>query len=406
MYDKLLIPYEKDSSFSREYGSFVLQSGIYAHSRPSISLSKTLDGFRCPNWKELIKNGQDATTPISLATEQSLVSKNLPVLTYTRSVSGKVHDCRQNMWGINPTIIDLNGGSHPSVAEAFAIKAVNNKIKNSQKPINAQVMLGEARETLRLLRRPLSQSTALIKSFMKNVHDIKSTARRSKDVVSQLSRSWLEFRFAILPLCSDIEDIIAVLEKDGFERTHVKGVGASGFSTVQTTASSSWIHGSSTVVRTCDYLCNVIIRAGLIESIDSRQKGLKEVLNENLTDFSEVGLTLWELTPWSFLIDYFVNVEALLTSYSFDYKSLTSYTSKSVVQTTTTKYEAVTYVPGAQVSVKSLSGNWPPSVVIKSKRLSRNVVSSLIPPLVFTIPGSNIKLANIAALSILKLQGK
>lgn len=110
----------------------------------------------------------------------------------------------------------------------------------------------------------------------------------------------IEFNFGWAPLVGDIEDAIAVLSRD-FE-TRAKATGVASFQTSYVPFDK---YDGKRALR--NYRIGVSMRADL------------RVTNPNLTLAQELGfinpsVVLWELVPFSFVVDKFVNIQQFLSA--------------------------------------------------------------------------------------------
>lgn len=397
-----LIPYTKERS-NTVVSTTVYRGGTMLQRIKFDDYRKIL-GSKLVNHESLISAGRSATTPLT-GQFRRLVEWNLPTLYYKNYGV----DCRQNYWGLLHTLAIPSDSSLTSQSEAGAIAQLNGKINYYQRPFSAQIFTGEIRETLAFLRHPLERSLALASSTKQVLlklaagRPLSQVLRGSDRLRLDFSKSWLEFRFAVIPLLSDISTILEVLERDYFENHKLTSMYYSGGSSTEVFLNQPWFHGFSNIKRTIVKTSRTTIKCGFLRELQSNVHGLTEMLSENITDFSEVAVTAWELTTLSWLIDYFVNVQQVLEGFSYKYTSLLSWSSVSTKLTYRYTDVVTSWTPGNGTTSVRLAGNSPPSWTFENTALTRSVLSSTVPPLVITIPGSGIKLANIAALVSTKL---
>lgn len=401
-----LIPYVKESAVARV--ARVISQDYVISSNSVYSDYKKITGNKLPNHESLILAGRNATTPL-VGEFRRLVSYNLPNSTFIRNVNGGV-DCSQNHWGFSPVLTIPTNSALQNESIAGAIAQLNGKINYYQRPFSAQIFTGEIRETLAFLRSPLKRSLALVSSAKDTLlklaagRPLLQVLRSSDRLRVDFSKSWLEFRFAVLPVLYDMKTILEVLERDFFLNDKLTSSWIASDTSSSTLQAQSWTHGTSTIQREITLTSRTTIKCGFIRELQSNLKGLTEILDENITDFSEIAVTTWELTTLSWLVDYFVNVQQVLEGFSYNYESLLSWSSVSTKLTYRYTDTAIAYALGSQRHSWKLQGYSPPFMTYENTRLTRSVLSSTIPPLVFTIPGSGVKLANIAALVSSKLK--
>jgi hypothetical protein len=401
--DRILIPWKKDSRRVQPSGQETFQNSLSVDKLPDVLLSRSLDGFKCPNWKELTSDAKNATTPITLGIWQSVDLRQLPTYTYERNISLTTPNwvpCLSTYWALpNAFPTWTFSSSLQSAARAGCRSKLNKAIYEFQKPLQSQILVGEVRETLRFLRSPLKQTQKLASVFRSRYE-----AARIKNALHEASASWLEFRFAILPLLGDINSIITVLESDKglFVKDRVSFVNTE---KSVTTGSTNVTHGSVSYHNEVISTCINTIKFGLLASLTTNLAGLTNYLREDLHDTSEYVLTAWELTPWSFLVDYFVNVQDVLLAATHNYESLLAWTSDSLILEKTYRRTNTSVNMSGQTRNFRLVGDfqYPARSIMTERRVSRDVLSSLVPPVTFKVPTGSIQLANISALILNKL---
>jgi len=375
------------SSFDNEY--------IY-----DFDTTASREGAYDPLWRSKIKSLQNATTPLK-AYASSIVA-NVGKLTYTNGTP----NIEDSTWILNFLPIQSNGivwspdagfrlkdQSLVSEAQASARGKAYNKVYSLQRGTNNQIFLGELRETVDLLRHPFEKSVKLIHAFGDEV-----TKRNFKTFSKASADSWLEFRFAILPLISDIKAIIALingknnLEKLGY-RYYAKAESVSFLP--NDLGSFAWYpaitNGYDKMTAEC------IIHFGVVSERIHFAEAASDRLIDSISDLSDIPSTIWEITPWSFLIDYFVNIGDIILA-STTGTQILSYTSESNIYTQERNVILQGFGPAYGVGPTNPKLVLPGSLSVFHRSVDRSGGSLAIPPLSFSLPGGGIRLTNIAAL--------
>lgn len=254
---------------------------------------------------------------------------------------------------------------------------------------NGYTFLGEFSDTVKLLRSPLKQSIKLTQDLL---------SVKGKASVKDFGYLWLQYRFGILPLLSDMSEISKIINDKAEdcirERYRFYGKASS-------SVTSKYQNGSPGFVVLCDgyadwiYESETIIRFGLQTNLLDTTSTLQSRALNTL-DINKVLPAAWELVPWSFLIDYFVNIGSIIEA-SSESQSILSYSVESNI-TSVTKRTSVTKATSGWPEGFEILELTPKVITIKRREVKRQGGTLEIPPLTFTLPGSGVRLKNIAAL--------
>nr|UJQ85522.1 MAG: hypothetical protein 1 [Leviviridae sp.] len=167
--------------------------------------------------------------------------------------------------------------------------------------LDIPVILAEMNKSVSMVRNSLQSLTKMLVAIKKLMKGQVSSS--SKD----LADIWLQYRYGWLPLIGDLRTAITMLS-DGSQKTPRRTF--RGYdededtnSLDYTVSADGYNHrfvGIHTIKRT--------VRAGVLTQIDT-----------GLGNLRDLGLlnppgTIWELVPYSFVVDWFVNVSGLLAS--------------------------------------------------------------------------------------------
>ncbi|DAD52804.1 TPA_asm: maturation protein [ssRNA phage SRR7976356_3] len=286
------------------------------------------------NWRELIRNELDATTSLFAKKEEQIGQPGRWIIrANVEARPGGVttylpvwEDCYgQPYTGFTrqpETVQALT-----TIAEQIAAKKYLQKVKAMQNQFQGLVFLGEMREALKLLRSPAKQ---LFQSAKQDYFDALSRTkkRRPKDWTKSIAGTYLEWAFGVQPLVNDLKSaydaIETIMSNDNIHKTIV-AVGdeiKTSSTTFSCIGAGRWI-----VLKGHSYTfdkCKVKYR-GLYREKRSGPESLpllgkmQDSLGMTLRDFIPAA---WELLPWSFLWDYFINIGDVLEGYWTDKSSI------------------------------------------------------------------------------------
>jgi hypothetical protein len=266
----------------------------------------------------------------------------------------------------------------PITADNLALKAIYRKVRQERTRFQGQIFLGEALESLKMIARPArtlfeqlgkytraviqreadfralslyekkraKRAPAMIYNFDRTYDRLRKAASLNKRRAAiaretalgkSLADTWLEYSFGWAPLINDIQDAQKAYRKlmDEWEyTTRLSGVGEDSASTSVANWSNYgqvWnvlnkrVTSDQVSVR---YLCGMRQRTFAAPGDDR--------LFEQFGMVSEQFIpTLWELMPWSFLVDYFTNIGDLLDA-SATLQSDIGWVAKTLRRTVTT----------------------------------------------------------------------
>lgn len=387
----------------------------------TLPLSSARSGYKNPAWRDQVTAHTSATTPCSGVT-RSFSPGTIESWFEQHQRFGSPQDITEYFFG---TCLPIGSGvrdlpATPAISSSLdntALTRFYSSIQSQLSHANGMVALGELRDTVRMLKHPMRSMLDLLVKREKSLSGKyrlvrRSTSKRNRKISlrefkNAASGTWLEVQFGLRPFASDIVDLANYLNERRLnldvEYYKVKGICRS-FSKVDQPPGGWGIgHGWSYTIR-----CHDEVRFKCRFKGEVKVDPLKEAWSGR--DFSRLGFglnqflpTLWEITPWSFLVDYFTNIGELVNSFSVPKSSVVWYnkTRRSEVkrvwqQTGTTRFKAV--LSSYEMEAQLLSAS--PSIGI-AKRFERSGsvgVNLPSPKISFELP-SGLKLVNMVALA-------
>jgi hypothetical protein len=262
------------------------------------------------------------------------------------------------------------------------------------------IALGELAETVSMLANPARALRKGIDSYYKTVKKRLKKEKNPRKKPRIPSDTWLEYSFGWKPLVSDVADAASLLTADPyrvFERL-------SGF------GSESWKSEPDTFSFFTSYFLKYRVRSYKENTVQVRYIGQIGAENsppgfpEQLgLSWSNLAPTIWELIPYSFLVDYFSNVGAVIEGASTGTIHL-AWGNKTTRQISDL-YNEVFINDDEQIGYPKskwrygVSGGGKAATYKNVSRLSATNIDFGVSDISFKLPGTTSKWLNIAALA-------
>lgn len=163
-------------------------------------------------------------------------------------------------------------------------------------------------QTVGMLRSPFRSATNILKQMLKRKNWNMLGKRNTDDMIYRaIADAWLESRYGWKPIMMDIEHIILNAHKVREQcdlRRLVARAGASADGNVNEFAAAT-----PSFTRSVNYVASSKVRrsAGVLYDVKSRTTSDELLALLGLRP-SDAPALIWELTPWSFVADWFANV--------------------------------------------------------------------------------------------------
>lgn len=300
------------------------------------------EGVYNPDWKKRLRKGEYVGSEYSV--DRVSYERGLQEFAFTKWASwyndyGQIQYGLEKFWrsGENPvTLLDpptIPAGILDSL-DRSALMSLSQKTKDAYQKISGMVLLGELRETLHMIRSP---SIALRKGLSLYFDALKkraSKARSHRDLRRAVNGTYLEFTFGWQPLISDIKagaeafaEVLNRREHDGLRPIRSKRF--------------NWSQ-EAMISHDPEYAIPYFFPPASYLLLDRKvlQKSEANVSYWSMQDFrlaqwnkptalDSFGISLkefvpsiWELIPWSFVVDYFTNIGDILNFESTDWSKV------------------------------------------------------------------------------------
>lgn len=407
----------------------------------------TATGSSVIGWKKKIKEKRDATSDYSIDAFKTLATKPIGARHVVRQITALADYGKTAIWGAPKTysyagyLLDAtsHGFNHrltvSSAVEAAALSEFYKKLRKEYQSMEGLTFLGELKETIHMLKHPMQGSLNATTRYLDAIKSQRRKARsrikplrsdtnrtlalrREQFVKDSTSSAWLEFQYGIRPFISDVQDIAktaarAIHGRDRISTVRVRGI--SRMKPITTPVVTGYTLGDlfdGMMYRTWrndKSFASVSYLAGIRKHVDGPISSLGELAQLSGLTLNNFVPTLYELMPYSFLIDYFSNLGDIISATFTDTSSIVwqskttrQYTEFELNESLHPRQDPL-YYPAMSVGMfqsQSLKGNAFSERKFARTTVTRSRLSTMpIPPLVLEAPGLfEPKAVNIIAL--------
>jgi hypothetical protein len=330
---------------------------------------------------------------------------NVPSLEYDDSFQGTLYPGRP----VDHLMTDFTEVESASLAKLYE------KLDSVKTELSGLVVLGEMRETLKMIRHPMDTFRKQTESYFEALRKRKSSVSkmpvkyRKPEWNKIITGTYLEFVFGAVPTYNDIIAGVKVLERYRNGDPLRKRISAE-----HTLSSSTEVidgpfkstTGIVMVFRKEDFITTEIgskFIIGLQVQEEIANSSLDRVLALSGFKLDEFTPSLYELMPWSWLIDYFSNLGDLINAGTTDTSSVLWVVRDRRQKTTlTSSPSAVDPTPhyiGSYV-INHWSGSFGNSATTRTTLVREPLDDIPMPTFQVTHPGDNVKkLLNMLAVA-------
>jgi hypothetical protein len=313
-------PYHLDGYYNR-YSDFGAPTKlIYRDRGTSLAFTNISAGVKLPRWRDLIKQGLGATTPFGYSYQDA---RQVPLQIWQylswKDVFGSTFRHEQRLEGLAPLtgVVSLPTATVASQANAKdrCLRRFHDKWESVQSSFEAGQDLGESREALRMITRPADALRSNTLAYLDDLAKIGARKYRSiAHLVKAVTGSYLEWTYGWKPATSSIASAIVGFQN---QSRHFDAVPVYSSATDTSSGSSQEVvllskppltlYGTRKSFASYTYRAFGMVRTGAVDG----RIGTAQMLQLDLPHFVP---TLYDLIPYSFVVDYFTNLGDIVHS--------------------------------------------------------------------------------------------
>jgi len=367
--------------------------------RGRIDVSDSFTGDYNPFWKSQVKAGISATTPASGSRQ---VFNNDPIdcfqVLQNKAQPWILQSCQLIGDGIpfgypNAAFQPAPSGLVTSVTNR-AIRKFLDAADTARSSVELGQDIGEIRETIHGILHPLNTLREFTLSHLSNVLKRTKKLKAKHSLAKVAADSFLEYKFGWAPLAADIGQAYAGLTNNK-GHVDVQPIHGGAYDTfpisktlgVQSESAGNFYVQTDLFVTGSYY---VGYKGGIRTSQANGRIGLAQMMQLDLPHFVP---TIWDLLPYSWIADYFLNIGDVIRGLSFQTQNLTW---GNLTIRTSNDYQYSSnmidnyFAPAWTKVLRTINGGNPSVSVV---RFSRGGISSgsLVPQLQFQLPLGSLK---------------
>lgn len=342
-------------------------------------MTSTVSGGLNPRYKYAIAQGANATTTLTVLAQNLDVRPGNALAIYYQDPRYKASVNMDGLFPFSPAPNWVTPSSDGR-AQTSATRALYAKIRDVQNQFQGGVFLGELHQTVALVMKPVNAIASLtLKYLTKQKRLIAKRGKMPKgSFTKRFTGNYLEWTFGVAPLVSDIRDLSLTIQRAMVDPPRVK------FKAVGVADSSQLIDYGPTYVgflansRTEVRINRTTVKyygqfRGIAQPSGIAEKAYRVAQLSGFT-LNNFAPTVWNLIPFSFVADYFINIGDMLEAASTD-TSVVSWLSRTEVNQQISDFRmsvdpAATKAAGAGWTFDVISGS-PGGYVATSTAINR-----------------------------------
>jgi len=272
-------------------------------------------GISCPDWKARIRAHQDATTPFS-----RVESSMIPLRIFQSARTWSNADPSRFISLIFEEDVTVVLGAMPmdSSAHDYALLTIKKRLRELDVSSSLAAPLAELTEFHKLVEYLARTADSGLTSLLSIRAQIRSGRYRHayKQLVHDASEAWLAYSFAVKPLVNDVEQAAHSLAAQlGGQVDYPVNVSAVGHFRDSRCGSynPSFGSGRPITINFTDFIDGKVkIKVGYVTKLQAANDYSSIPVHYGLSGENAI-LAAWELLPFSWVADYFGNMQEFLT---------------------------------------------------------------------------------------------
>jgi hypothetical protein len=322
------MPYTKTESkrirIDRLFANQTLTSTPPSFSTETRVFGRTKTGNYLPNWRKVIASGGNATTDFDAGINDLEVILANSKLTYSsRPNASSPWEFRYSQESSWRTFVSIDPIGHFNIltaaffekARAKAIRALYKAIWEANHQFQGGVFAGETKKTADMIVKTAKNLRQGVLAYISRAVGIRQGKGGRKSKERAIADSYLEAVFGWQPLIHDCKDLAKALGRLRYESNRVRfrayGEEEGEYSKSAGTSTFGFLYMNHHTYETAKVQ---VLYRGFLQG-PKFEKGMdhaETIVSMSGFDLRSFVPTLWELTPYSFLVDYFANIGDLL----------------------------------------------------------------------------------------------
>lgn len=271
-------------------------------------------GANFPDWQKRLLVGDSATTTLQGTRYSSKASE----LRMDIRGKGAAKGFGRYAVGFNPEFAQFPGSplsAADSIAEQQAASGFLKSYLQTTQKWAGGAAIAEFSEAIRFLANPIRSLYSHTFTFIKRVGQLKRVYKQDPVKYGKLlGQTWLTYAFGVSPIMSDVQSANAAVNNlaDQLGAVDVQRIIGQGENRIFISRERKI--AAYTSYAEYDVSTWLINQVKYLGAVRTKPPGIGLIAENFGVGFEDILPSVWEAIPWSWLVDYFVNVNEMLDS--------------------------------------------------------------------------------------------